>query len=699
MSQSTKSVLPTINWYKYPFVRFVLPFIGGVLWQYYSPFSATWLWLIPIIVGLFLAFRPSTRADFGKVIVALFFAMGAQYAQQHNTLSDDHFQQRLTTEKQQLLVRVADMPDSKQRIRAEVEVSAIADSSSKPILTSGRLLLYIAKDSLSEQIQYGDLLQLNAYVNTIEPPKNPHAFDFAQFMSLDNIYHQSFVQKDDWQVVSTGQGTRFYSRLYQIRTDLLSILKNQLPDDRNFGVAAALTLGYRTALNDEVSTAFANSGAIHVLAVSGLHVGLIAGLLMFCLNWFAHYRWYQKWIKFLIVVSGIWFFAFLTGNAASVQRASIMFTIIAAGRYFMQQGNIYNSLSVAALVSLLIDPNVLFTVGFQLSYLAVLGIVLLQPHIVQLWKVSHPVIKFFWSLLAVSLAAQLAVAPISIYYFHQFPVYFWLSSWVAVPAASVIMVLTVALFLATPVPLLADGIGWVLNIVLTALNEFIFYVNRIPFSLVDNLWLSSIEVLLWYAVFISFILSHYANRKFWRVASAVLLIVAIAMYSGRKIHQQYQDELVVYHVPNATLMDYFNGRHQYSFQSDSIEEKNVNFSASANRMAQSAQLIQQFSIDDAGQWKDECVAVDLPYIQIEERAIWVLDAEDIPDRRITVYYLLIQNNVRLSIADMLDHFEVEYMVVDGSNNYRSVKRWMEEAEELGVDLYSTQEKGAFVDRW
>jgi Na+/H+ antiporter NhaB len=80
MSQSTKSVLPTINWYKYPFVRFVLPFIGGVLWQYYSPFSATWLWLIPIIVGLFLAFRPSTRADFGKVIVALFFAMGAQYA-------------------------------------------------------------------------------------------------------------------------------------------------------------------------------------------------------------------------------------------------------------------------------------------------------------------------------------------------------------------------------------------------------------------------------------------------------------------------------------------------------------------------------------------------------------------------------------------------------------------------------------------
>ncbi|MEM1326983.1 MAG: ComEC/Rec2 family competence protein [Bacteroidota bacterium] len=700
MSETAKNILPYINRRKYPFVRFILPFIAGILVQQYVAFAAHWWLLIPVLIFLYFRVFAAAQKSFGVVAVAALFALGAQYAYQYNTIPGAHFQYQLTDKKQQLLVQVVDMPKVKTGISVEVKVLAVADSTEQAVSAQGHLLLSLEQDStLAETIRYGDQLEITAYVNDIKTPRNPHAFDFARFRALQRIYHQAYVANEHWEIVKREQGHPLYSYIYSVRSKLLSILQAQLSADRNFGVAAALTLGYRTALDDEVSTAFANSGAIHVLAVSGLHVGIIAGLLSLCLQWFSHYHTYQKWIKFTVVVGGIWFFALLTGNAPSVQRASIMFTIIAAGHYFVRQGNIYNSLSVAAFISLMLDPNVLFTVGFQLSYTAVLGIVLLQPHIAKLWSVKHPVLKFIWNLLAVSFAAQLAVAPISIYYFHQFPVYFWLSSLVAIPAASVILMLTVALFLSTPLPILANGIGWLLDTVLTVLNTFIFGVNQLPFSLQDNLWLSFGELLLLYAALISFMVSRSANRRFWLYATAVFLLATCVSIAGRQIKQQYQDKVVIYDVPNATILDYFEGQNVYTFQSEEIEETIIQYNVTPNRIAKSVVVKEVFSILNAVDWKDDRVAVDLPIVQLGEQRLCILSSNTLPITKQAVDYLLLTNGVDLPLATIIERINARHIIVDASNEWRVIREWRKAAEELKVELYVTKAKGAFVEEW
>jgi competence protein ComEC len=306
----------------------------------------------------------------------------------------------------------------------------------------GKLISFIPIDEKSKQLKYGDKIWLNIIINEIPFSTHESGFDFKKYYANKGIYHNAYVL--DWDLIEKNTG--IYSYILTQRDLLLRVLSEHLPTENEFAVGAALCLGNKELLSDELKNEFATVGAMHVLAVSGLHVGIIFSLLLKILSFFKTRK--KLWVisKIAITVLCIWVFALLTGASPSVLRAAIMFSFITISLYSRRFRNTYNTLAAAALMLLIYDPYLLFDVGFQLSFTAVTGIVYLHPRIYKLLYFKWKVPDYFWQITSVGIAAQLATFPIGLYYFHHLPINFMLTGLFVVPFAFLILTLGIALF-------------------------------------------------------------------------------------------------------------------------------------------------------------------------------------------------------------------------------------------------------------
>lgn len=358
------------------------------------------------------------------------------------------------------------------------------------------LVAYTSKDdSAVMNLRPGDLLLVKtSSLNPTSPPKNPGEFNYAQLLARKGIFHQAFLNTNDWTKLDSVSRFSIYALSQRIRSKLLKTLEVLSPKERS--VAEALLLGYKGHLDPETRNAYARSGALHVLAVSGLHVGIVylaLDKLLFFLVGFKQGRW----MKVILILMGLWGYALLTGLPPSVQRAALMFSVIAIGRNMKKPNSVYNNVLFSAFVLLCWNPNLLFDVGFQLSYAAVLGIITLQPSIYRWFKVPTKVLDYGWQIVSVSLAAQLAVLPLSLFYFHQFPLLFPITNLIVIPAATIIIFGGIFLFL-------MSGIGGVVfestaiafNGVLRVVNFCIEFISNQSFAVVEHLFLGVAEVIL-----------------------------------------------------------------------------------------------------------------------------------------------------------------------------------------------------------
>lgn len=303
---------------------------------------------------------------------------------------------------------------------------------------TGKVQVYVRKDaSQSAQVQYGDVLLIQGEPQPIQGKMNPNEFDFAQWLRWQNIYHQHYLQPTDFKKIDFQPPNRVMRWAIATRTYCNRAFQQFVLTSQEAGLASALVLGVKEGLDDEIVQAYSNTGTMHVLAVSGMHVGLIYYVLVLLLGWLKPLKGDKVYFA-SFVVAFLWFYAFVTGLSASVLRAVLMFSIVAIGQAFSRRTQIYNTLALSAFALLLYDPWLVYSVGFQLSYVAVLGIVYFYPPIYQLWDSSRWwVVDYFWQIICVSIAATLATFPLGIYYFHQFPNYFLLSNVVVLPVSTV----------------------------------------------------------------------------------------------------------------------------------------------------------------------------------------------------------------------------------------------------------------------
>jgi competence protein ComEC len=478
-------------------------------------------------------------------------------------------------------VRIMTPPEEKEKtIKLTVQVvSAVLQNTTHT--TSGKSLLYVAKDSLSEHhFIYGDILYVRNNFKAPEYKKNPHAFDYRKYLANQGVYYTAYVRQHE--IVKSDENTakRFWKTIFAARAHFEHLIQQHVHDPDAKSVSTALLLGIRSAISDDITQAYAQTGTMHILSVSGLHVGI----LFFIIDWLLRFIPYftvrhkkNKLVKAIVITVIIWFYACITGLSPSVSRSAVMFTFLIFGRIDTRYVNSYNILAASAIPLLAANPFMLTQVGFQLSYLAILGIITFQPKIIKLYTPRTPVGKYFWSLCTVSIGAQIGTAPVTIHYFHQFPNYFLLSNILAIPVSFGVLVAGLMFFSFSYFPLINFFTGWLLECTMKLLNGVVIAVDKLPGAVTKELYISTAETLIFYLVLVFLALFIYLKQQRYCIYSLVAFCILCLSVCYRKIHQTQQNSVAVYTMPHRFAICSIQGYDATFYTVDSLDEQDDDF--------------------------------------------------------------------------------------------------------------------------
>ncbi len=417
-------------------------------------------------------------------------------------------------------------------------------------------------------LEYGDVLLVEGNFNSIKTNGNPEEFNYKDYLFKNHIYHQVYLKQQQWFKIG-NRANPIFKTTYRTREFYSNLIDNSFLYPKNKAVLKALLLGQKEDLDRDTLRTYSSAGAMHVLAVSGLHVGIIMLMLMFIFKPIKRLK-YGKSIYVLLIVFCLWFYAFLTGLSPSVLRSALMFSFVVIGAEIERETSIYQSILVSAFVLMVIDPLVIFKVGFQLSYLAVLGIVYLQPKIYNLIYIKFKFLDYLWKITSVSIAAQIATFPLGLFYFHQFPNYFFISNLIVIPLAGGILGLGLAYMVLFNIPFINHLILLFLDYLLSFLNFCVEKVEQLPYSI---LWGISIT---WYETFFIYVILFFLIFGFTLHKAKLFLIslgltaslIGVFMFNNYLINQQNQ--FIVYNVDKEVAFDVFYGKNNYFFASDSL---------------------------------------------------------------------------------------------------------------------------------
>jgi competence protein ComEC len=392
---------------------------------------------------------------------------------------------------------------------------------------SGQILLYFKKDSASINLKYGDKISANLIFKTIENIPNSN-FDYRQYLANKQIFQQAYIKSGEWKLVARNQGNYFVSLAYQYREKCRIVLQSSLKNQEAFAVASALLIGDDDDISTAVYKAYTDSGTLHVLSVSGMHVGVIYLLLVTLFGKLERNK-YTKHFYFLIMLILIWLYSFLSGSSASVFRAATMLTVVITGKWINGNSPIYNSLVLSMFALLLYNPFYLTDKGFILSYLAVFGIVYLQPKILSLRKVSNIIAYKVWEFTSVSIAAQIMTLPVSLYLFGKFPNYFIIANWIVIPLSTIAIYLSIAQIVFQKWLTALSVISFCNEKIICFMNDFLKLLTNLKGAVTNNVGISALECFLFYWMLFVIVdwlsTKRYNSLLFFLSGYALLLVV------------------------------------------------------------------------------------------------------------------------------------------------------------------------------
>ena len=416
----------------------------------------------------------------------------------------------------------------------------------------------------SNQVQVGDVLMLNANFSIIENKNNPGEFDVKSFWNNKNIYQIGFVGDNDFRLLEYNEPNFFKRFFHSLREKLSSQLSTMLDEDV-LGVANALLLGDKQLLSAETRTHFSNAGAMHVLAVSGLHVGIVLYLLMFVLGRFP--KIISKRTAVIVAVVIIWMYAGVTGFSPSVIRASFMFSMLALAQLSGRNFESMNILFFTAFVLLIIDPLLIYDIGFQLSYLAMVGIFMLYPIVSTWFYIDNKWVQKLWEGTAVGIAAQALTVPLTLYYFHQFPNYFMLTNIGMMVFSGVLLGVGLLFFAVQWSGYLIFIIGWTLKAGILIMLYFVQFIDWIPGSVARGFVLSPALVSVIYFLIICAI---FLPLKQLKITTLTTILIVFVVLQWERYENLTVNEVVVFNSDDVVI-SVKSGGNIYCFHSATEE--------------------------------------------------------------------------------------------------------------------------------
>jgi competence protein ComEC len=690
----------------YPYLRLLIPFACGLALggAFDKPIPGSEAMLLAGMFAIFaLAFRRFDyryRWVFGTTLFCWCLLAGYYHIVSYNECRrPDHFSTCIDGVTW-IVGQVYEAPSKGARLKIPVRVEYAGASPDSMQSTSGNLLILLDTTVKEGTIHYGDRITAHLRINPTDPPKNPHAFDYQRYLHFQNIHYQAFAKSDVVQVLSSGHGQVLWRYAYACRDQLLESLSRYFPTRGEYAVAAALLVGYQADLPDDLKMAYAATGSMHALAVSGSHVGMLYTGLLVILK---RFRFRGKWgrlIETALILSVIWAFTLLTGATASVLRASVMFTVYMIGKAIHRDASAWNVLALSALILLLFNPYLLYDAGFQLSYAAVAGMVFFYPRFYRNTPVLPAWADPAWQVLLVGFAAQIGTLPLSLFYFHQFPVYFWLAGWVVILGGAIFLWGGAILIAADYTwHFMAEWLGLGLYYMLWGMNKIIFFIQQLPGSVVDGIWLDNQGVFLLYcAIFFAGAAMLDRAGKWILLCLSALLLLGLARVV-MTIDNLTRSEMVVYDVAKHTLADFFDGNRLITF-SDSLKPKQVLFAAQPNRCAHG--VIGQSQLDAPADtvFTTPNLLCDPPFMQFFQHRIVLispaLDMKTAYKHPVPVDVLLFSGNPDVDIDACYQQFPCRLAVFDSSNNWKHVEKWKLTCQALHLPYWDVRTQGAWI---
>lgn len=709
-----------------PLPRLFLPFGAGILVYLKHPevFPANQP-AVGLVVGLLLIFSVLIMQipAYGKswyfgcsIFAALFFA-GYWLAMQDNQYSrKDHFR-HYQDQPGCLMVQLREPLTEKtnsHQVLADVLFFISEESHDR---VEGRLILYLAKDSLPPAIGYGDRILINNSYNDVLPPQNPNAFNYKKYLARNNIYHSAYIQRERWYHTGENHGRRHMHLALRLRERAMLIFQDNPLSERDFAVITALLLGYREYLDEDLRREFAGAGAMHILCVSGLHVGIIFMVLKNIFSFFTRVRG-GHYIRTLCIILCIWLYAAITGFSPSVLRASVMFSFVAVGHHFSRTANIYNTLAASAFVLVIGNPMIITHIGFQLSYLAVISIVSLQPRLYAIVPVKHPVLEKAWSIMTVSVAAQLATGPLALYYFNQFPNYFLLTNLVVIPLAGIIIYASFLTLLLSPIPAAGLFMGYLLSAVLNCLHQSVRFIEALPYSTASGVYLTTPETILVFVLLLFFFAYWIRGCRKSFLTSLLVLAVLASSFTQRGIRNSMQRTFVVYSINQATVIDFIIGKTAYVLVCDQVlhDPGLKTFHTDGHRLQKGVFRNNTIvSINDTvTRFSAHGFLRDRHFLAFNGITLILIDGEGFQKQSgasgflhtngqmpghlsfpFKVDYLLITQNPRLDMELVFRVFKPSTVILDASNSRWNADRIEEACLEAGVRVWNVRSRGAY----
>ncbi|MFV5693877.1 ComEC/Rec2 family competence protein [Flavobacterium sp. LB3P122] len=547
--------------------------------------------------------------------------------------------------------------------------------------SSGRILLNISKDSLKRRFEIGTQLRINGILYKNSPPNNPSQFDYSKYLENKQIYAQLYADVEEMSISSEMEKNIWYytSRL---RTKIIDNLEKSNFHKTELNVAVALIMGQQQDISPEIIRDYQFAGAVHILSVSGLHIGFILLFVTFILKPLPNTK-KGAFIKLILILASLSLFGLIAGLSPSVVRSVVMFSFIAVGSHLGRSVNIYHTLLASMLLILLFQPTFLFDVGFQLSYIALFFIIWVQPLLASIWLPKNKVLKYIWDILTVSFAAQIGTLPLSIYYFHQFPGLFFVTNLIIIPLLSLIMILGVLvmvlaafgyvpLFFSKPLEWSVFYLNKIINSI-ASLEQFI--IQNIPFNLnfLISFYLLIITTILWFK-----------KPSFTKLVMALISIIVLQISYIKNVSDvQNQKEWIVFNSKKNTLITERNGEEVTLYANDSI------LKASLKNNILNSYLVGNFSTLGAKKRIPNAAFFN-------GKKILILDSLGIYPKNIKPDILLLTQSPKINLDRLFQYVQPKMVVADASNYKKVQKYWKATSNKQKIPFHAISEKGCYT---
>ncbi|MFN0274407.1 MAG: ComEC/Rec2 family competence protein [Chitinophagales bacterium] len=690
-------------WNKVPAVRLLFPFLTGIVIALHVVFPqviiTVFFWVSLIFLAAFFFLQKLAKSFRlhvfrGIVLQIVLLAGGIYLVQIRDPLHQKNYFGNAINRADVFKIKILTPPEEKAKtIKLTVSIeSAFIGDEEEP--TSGKSLVYIKKDSAkSQQFSYGDILYIKNEFQAPEEIKNPYEFDYKKYLANQGIHFTAFIQNEEYVKYDENEAKGFWKMIFSSRLHFENLIQEHIHNADAKSVSGALLLGVRSSISDDISQAYANTGTMHILSVSGLHVGILFFIIDWLLRFIPYFKvrkFKNKMVKAILITIIIWFYACITGLSPSVSRSAVMFTFLIFGRIDTKYTNSYNILASSALPLLFINPFMITQVGFQLSYLAILGIVTFQPKINKLYFPSTIIGKYIWSLGTVSIGAQLGTVPVTILYFHQFPNYFLLSNIIAIPISFVVLLAGILFFSLSFIQVINPFTGWILEFSMNVLNKSVVVVDKIPGALTDKLFITPWQTILFYIILIFLGIFIYSKQKQFLLYTLLATCILCTAVGVKKFYRYQQNEIMAYELPKDIALCTTHGNQATIFSANLLSDTSADFTFHIENDLLS-KCIKSFHFKQ------------LPGSKIALENVFMIDTNlflslhknfELPkDTLPQIDYVIVMNSPFFEIEETAKIFPQAKFIFSPSNSYKSLNYWTDVCEEKNISFHNMKDDG------